>query len=145
MLGELSESKKKSDRQVLETLDVILIELTARIEKQERARKVNKSYISCIPSIYAHLPSLSLNPNTHSHAHCPSTSTQARDRLRLNVGVILDDGFARRSTRTRKEVKYTFDDYDEMINGALRCAHECLSIFNWAFFAGGSGGGGASD
>ena len=40
MLEELSGSKKKPDRQVMETLDGILVELTARIEKQERSRKV---------------------------------------------------------------------------------------------------------
>uniref|UniRef100_A0A061QM56 Ddt domain-containing protein n=1 Tax=Tetraselmis sp. GSL018 TaxID=582737 RepID=A0A061QM56_9CHLO len=79
---ELVRSRKKPDRQLVSAIDTVVVEMSERIEAEERRRR-------------------------------------ARARLRLDVGVILDNGESR-SRRARRDVKYTFDDFDEMIGAALR-------------------------
>jgi len=51
---------------------------------------------------------------------------RATARLRLDVGVIMDDGIGR-SRRARRDVKYTFDDFDELIGEAVKAGKRSRS------------------
>lgn len=115
--GPLSRSQKKADKQLVAELDSVLVELTAKIEAEERMRRVG---CRAAPA--------TLNVSSAVHgSNAGASLLQARSRLRLDVGIILDGGCGTRARRARKEVNYTFNDFDEMIGEAIR-SYRCIGI-----------------